>query len=144
MPYSTRTIRLADWTQIRHFTPAEFKAPDKMGYEFMLWLDRVRDKAGVSMTITSSYRSEEYNAQVGGAQDSAHSDVPCEAIDIGRRPTMSDPNWNLARFKIITAALSMGCVRIGIYKNGSLHLDRTEEKRPAPRMWVAVDNPARP
>jgi hypothetical protein len=139
---STRTMRPNDWAQIRNFRPEEFKAPGKMGYEFMLWLDRVRDMAGVSMTITSSYRSPEYNRSVGGAQDSAHSDEPCEAVDIGKRPTTNDPNWNHARYRIVTAAMALGCSRIGMYSNGSLHLDRTEGKRPAPRLWTAVDNPA--
>jgi uncharacterized protein YcbK (DUF882 family) len=143
MPLSTRTMGAADWSQIQNFRPSEFKHPEKMGFEFLLWLDRVRDAAGVPMTITSSYRSPDYNAAVGGAQDSAHSDVPCEAVDIGKRPTANDPNWNHSRYRIMTAAMSLGCVRIGMYANGSLHLDRTEGKRPAPRIWTAVDRPAR-
>ncbi len=31
-----------------------------------------------------------------------------------------------------------GCQRIGTYANGSLHLDRSEGKRPHPRMWRVV------
>jgi uncharacterized protein YcbK (DUF882 family) len=143
MSFSTRTMRAADWKQLKHFTPTEFKQPEKMGYEFMLWLDEVRAHAGVPMTITSSYRSKAYNAQVGGAQDSAHVDVPCDAVDIGKRPTVADPNWNYSRWQIVKAAMHHGCLRIGTYANGSLHLDRTEHRRAAPRMWTIVDNPAR-
>jgi uncharacterized protein YcbK (DUF882 family) len=144
MAFSTRTMTPADWQGITHFTPAEFKAPDKMGYEMMLWLDGVREQAGVPMRITSSYRSPAYNASVGGAKDSAHTDVPCDAVDIGKDPTPSDPNWNYSRFRIVDTAMKAGCVRIGFYPNGSLHLDRTEDKRPSPRLWNAVDNPATP
>jgi len=132
-----------DWAALPHFAAGEFQAPDKMGYEFMRWLAEVRARAGVSMVISSSSRSPERNRLVGGAADSAHVDVPCNAVDIAKRPTAVDPNWNAARFAIIRAALSLGCSRIGVYPNGSLHIDRSEATRPGSRIWIAVDNPAR-
>lgn len=109
-----------------------------MGFEFMVWLDKLRAQAGVPMHITSSYRSPSYNAVVGGATDSAHTDVPCNAIDIGEKPRPEDPNWNYTRWMIVSTAILMGCKRIGTYSNGSLHLDMTHHKRPAPRMWRIV------
>jgi hypothetical protein len=130
----------SDWTLIRHFKPIEFKNPEKMGYEFMLWLERLRVIAGVPFVITSSYRSPEYNRSVGGASDSAHTDVPCNAVDIGMRSRKDDPNWNYTRFQIVAHAIASGCLRIGSYANGSLHLDRTEHERPSPRMWRVVGN----
>lgn len=133
----------ADWPVLKHFKSDEFAHPEKMGFEFMVWLDNVRTLANVPMRITSSYRSPEYNRSIGGAQDSAHTDDVCESVDIGKFPTPDDPNWNHARYRIIHAALTLGCVRLGIYPNGSLHLDRTESTRPHPRLWIAVDNPAR-
>lgn len=136
-------MRPEDWQNIVHFTPSEFAHPDKMGYEFMIWLDGVRATAGVPMTITSSYRSPEHNAKVGGASNSAHTDVPCNAVDIGERPRSDDPNWNYTRFRILDAAMKMGCTRIGTYSNGSLHLDRTESVRPAERMWRVVGSVVR-
>lgn len=143
MPFSKRTMKPEDWGKLEHFEADQFKEPDKMGYEFMLWLDSVREAAGVPMVVTSSYRSKAYNKSVGGASDSAHVDVPCNSVDIGMRPRPSDPNWNYSRFKIIEAAMKLGCQRIGSYANGSLHLDRTEDTRPAPRMWrvVGAENP---
>jgi uncharacterized protein YcbK (DUF882 family) len=133
-------MRPDDWKRIKHFTPAEFKHPDKMGYEFITWLDRLRELAGVPMVITSSYRDPAYNNSIGGARDSAHTDVPCNAVDIGERPRPDDPNWNFTRWQIVTAALRLGCMRIGTYADGSLHIDRSETKRPAPRMWRVVGN----
>lgn len=138
MSFSSRVMKDSDWEKLKFFKKTEFKAPEKMGYEFILWLEQVRAKAGVPMTITSSYRSPAYNADVGGATDSAHTDVPCNAIDVGMRPRSDDPNWNYSRWQIIMAARDLGCKRIGSYENGSIHLDRTEDKRPAPRLWRVV------
>ena len=143
MAFSSRCMVDADWHEIKHFDPSEFAIPGNMGYEFTRWLDTLRVLAGVPMHITSSSRTHAHNAAVGGASDSAHVDVPCNAVDIGKSPTPADPNWNFARFKILDAAMQTGCVRIGFYPNGSLHLDRTEDQRPAPRLWNAVDNPAK-
>ena len=140
--YSTRCMTEEDWARLKYFEMGEFKAPLKMGYEFMLWLDEVRKRAGVSMRPTSSYRSPEYNKGVGGAADSSHTDEPCNAVDIGKDPTPGDPHWNRARFAIVKAAIELGCTRIGFYPNGSLHLDRTEGRRPANCLWNAVDNKA--
>lgn len=137
-PFSSRTMRPEDWAEIRHFSPDEFRAPDKMGYEFVRWLDALRERAGVPMHITSSYRSPAYNKQVRGATDSAHCDVPCDAVDLGERKRPDDPSWNYTRWQIVTTAIAMGCQRIGTYANGSLHLDLTHHRRPAPRMWRVV------
>lgn len=138
MPFSSRTMRAGDWMLIRHFKPQEFTNPERMGFEFMLWLEKLRVTAGVPFVITSSFRSREHNASVGGASDSAHMDTPCNAVDIGMRPRADDPNWNFTRFQIVSTAISLGCKRIGTYADGSLHLDRTENERPAPRMWRVV------
>lgn len=140
MAFSTRTMTDSDWARLRFFSKTEFRYPFAMGYEFMVWLEKVRAEAGVPMVITSSYRSPSYNASVGGAPNSAHTDTPCDAVDVGMRPRPSDPNWNYSRFQIVSAAIKLGCKRIGTYANGSLHLDRTEHKRPAPRMWRVVGN----
>ena len=140
MSFSSRTMKPEDWAKLEHFNADEFKSPEKMGFEFMLWLDRLREEAAVPMTITSSYSDKKYKKKVGGASDSAHIDVPCNAVDIGMRPRPSDPNWNYTRFRIIRAAILSGCQRIGTYANGSLHLDMTHDERPAERMWRVVGN----
>lgn len=136
-----RCMTAADWTLVApYFVPSEFKSPEKMSFEFMMWLLEVRMRAGVIMTISSSSRSKAYNTRVHGAKDSAHVDTPCRAVDV-KPPTKldaTDPHWNHTRFLLVKAAIECGGVRIGIYKNGSLHFDRTEDVRPAPRLWVIV------
>lgn len=130
MSYSTRAMRDEDWASVRHFTPDEFRDPSVMGYEFMRLVDEVREQAGVSMTVTSSSRTPARNTKVGGAKQSAHMDLPiCNAIDVL-------PSDNYGRFAILKAAMALGFTRIGIYANGSIHLDKTESTRPAPRLWV--------
>lgn len=140
--FSSRVMRPEDWPGLRHFKAREFSFPGRMGYEFMLWIDNVREMAGVPMIASSGYRSPERNITVGGAEDSAHTDKICNAIDIKRVPRDDDPNWNFSRYRILSAAQAMDCVRIGLYANGSMHFDRTEDVRPSPRIWVVVDNPA--
>jgi len=142
MTFSSRCMTSEDWNALKHFRAIEFHDPDKMGFEFIQWLDQLREVANVPMVITSSYRNPIHNRAVGGAVDSAHTDVPCSAVDIGERPRPDDPNWNRTRWAIITAAIKLGCRRIGSYGDGSLHLDRTEDKRPADRMWRVVGSVA--
>lgn len=129
-------MRPEDWELLTYFKAAEFKHPAKMGYQFMLALDALREQAGVPFRdISSSYRSPAYNKSVRGAKDSAHTDEPCEAVDI-------IPANNAERFEIVRAAIICGWTRIGIYKNGSIHIDGTDGRRPARRLWVVVGNPA--
>ena len=147
MSFSKRTMRAEDWDSIRFFSRDEFKAPERMGYEFMLWLDRVHAKASslapetevFQMIVSSSYRDPEYNRRVGGAKKSSHMDTPCDVVDIRGvyDRYADDPNWNKHRLKIMLAASMLGCRRIGIYTDGSLHIDRTESRRPM-GLWVRV------
>lgn len=138
MSFSSRVMTPADWAKIKHFDASEFNYPMLMGYEFMVWLDHLREEAGVPIHITSDHRTAAHNAEVGGAPDSAHVDVPCDSVDIGMRPRPDDANWNYSRWRITFAAEKLGCRRIGHYKDGSMHIDRTETKRPSPRMWHVV------
>ena len=61
-----------------------------------------------------------------------------DSIDIREAKRPDDPNWNYSRFQILFSAYELGCRRFGNYANGSIHLDRTEGRRPARRMWRVV------
>ena len=39
------------------------------------------------------------------AEDSAHDEMPSNAVDIGLRPRPSDPGWSYSRRQIVTAAI---------------------------------------
>ena len=105
-----------DWSTVRHFTRAEFKQgnpgvePDP---ELVRMLDEARRIAGVPFVIESGLRTTERNAQVGGANESAH--LTGHAVDI-RCPT------GRHRFLIVQAALEVGFRRIGV-ANSFIHLD---------------------
>lgn len=84
--------------------------------------DSLREAYGKPMVVTSGCRCKEYNEKIGGAKSSAH--LPdksglCYALDIACTS-------NEDRFKMISKAISIGCVRIGIAKN-FLHLDFSPE-----------------
>lgn len=143
MEFSTRTMTAKDWNEITFFKPSEFNHPEKLGYEFVKWLDKLRRHAKVSITPGGDWRDEKRNIEVGGSKDSAHTDEICNALDIKVKPTPSDPNWSKARFAIIKTALDLGCRRIGMYSDGRLHLDMTHDKRAADVIWIAVTNPAK-
>lgn len=130
--FSTRTMGKDDWAGLKRLKAFQFRAPDKMGYEFIVWLDGVLDETNLGFTITSSYRDPGHNAAVGGATQSAHMDVPCEAADIVMAL------GGKGRMRLIIKALAAGCRRIGVYDNGSVHLDRTEDRRPADVLWTKV------
>ncbi len=59
-----------------NFNSSEFESPDcedhKISVELIDKLQQLRDKYGKSITITSGYRSKEYNAKVGGVENSQH------------------------------------------------------------------------
>lgn len=140
MAYSTRAMQPEDWKLLKRFKPTEFKYPDKMGFQFMLKLERMAVEAGVPCPVSSDHRPKAYNKKVGGAANSAHVDGSesgefCEAVDI-------NPFNSLDRYEIVRAAFLVGFERIGIYGNGSLHVDTTGHRRPNRVLWNVVSNPA--
>lgn len=114
------------WENVRYFKPEEFESPDAVGSGrlmdeyFVSLLDQIRAKVKFPLVITSGYRTQAHNAEVGGKSESAHTrghaaDIAC--LTSGQR------------FKLIEAALSVGINRIGI---GStfVHLDVDHELPP--------------
>lgn len=106
---------------LKYFKLNEFESPDLPGVnnmcpKFLKKLDKAREIAGIPFFITSAYRSPQHNLDVGGVQDSAHTLIPCKAVDIA-----CDNSIN--RQKIIRALAEVGLTRrLGIAKS-FIHTD---------------------
>lgn len=116
---------------MKHFRENEFKMDGEIVYGKMdpvtlAMLEEAREKAGISFVITSSYRSPEYNAKIGGKPNSAH--LRGRAVDIA----IGDGNQ---RYIIVKALLEAGFQRIGIAKT-FIHADNDTQNLPAPVVWV--------
>ena len=113
---------------IKYFKLSEFDCPtdsgsgENMCLSFLTKLDKARELAGVPFKITSGYRSPQHNTSIGGALNSSHMNVPCNACDI------STPDSS-TRYKIISSLLKVGINRIGIGKN-FIHCDTDKKKSP--------------
>ena len=71
---------------------------------------------GRTLTIVSGYRSPTYNAKIGGAKKSQHTQG--NALDIS-----SSNLGNRDRLRLIELASKNGAVGIGVYSGGSMHFD---------------------
>jgi hypothetical protein len=76
------------------------------------------------LTVTSGFRDQAHNARVGGASRSRH--TTGDAVDLSLAG-LSDEQ----RAQLLQAAIGAGARGIGIYPNGSLHLDTREN----PAFW---------
>jgi uncharacterized protein YcbK (DUF882 family) len=130
MSFSSRTMRDSDWGLLQNFNASEFRAPERMGFEFMLWLQQLRTLYGKPLRIISSWRSPDQNAAANGATRSTHMRTPCEAVDIVGLSSAD-------RFQLTFLAFALGCRRFGIYENGSLHIDLDPDS-PQNVIWVKV------
>lgn len=107
---------------LKHFSPETDTNInwDKIDPIALKALDNTREDSGVSIFITSNYRTPENPA---GFPTDAHRLIPCPTFDINlARP---DGKWDSQKaFKLIPAAIKNGFTRIGInFKNNSLHID---------------------
>ena len=102
---------------LKYFKPSEFTMGGENIYHlmdnlFLRTLDKLRYNSGERMNITSSYRSPEYNASVGGASKSMH--LHGRAVDIVCTNSHS-------RMILIREALLLG-MTVGV-AGTFLHLD---------------------
>lgn len=114
---------------MKYFDIEEFSCfhcgDNQMVEEFLLMLDDARGFAGVPFKITSGYRCQQHNANVGGVASSSHTrgyaaDIAC--------PTGHH------RFKIINGLLEAGFTRIGIASD-FIHVDNDPNK-PQEVIWT--------
>ena len=116
---------------MKWFNYSEFDSPDEPGsgnnmdVDFLDMLDKAREFAGIPFVITSGYRTQAHNRQVGGKADSSHLQGCAADIACG---TSRD------RFLIVTALLHAGFDRIGI-AGDFVHVDCDWEKHAA-LVWV--------
>jgi len=114
----------------KNFSRSEFACKCGCGFDnikehHVLMLQKIRDKVGFGMHITSGCRCQNHNDAVGGVPNSAHprgeaSDISCMDAE--------------QRFKLVYAALEIGFNRIGIAKT-FIHLDK-DPFLPSPRIWT--------
>ena len=110
---------------LKYFKLSEFESHDLPGVnnmcpKFLKKLDKARAIAGIPFFITSGYRSPQHNLDVGGVQDSAHTLIPCKAVDIA-----CDNSIN--RQKIIRALAEVGLTRrLGI-ETQFIHTDDSQK-----------------
>jgi len=88
---------------------------DKMDTAFLLKLDLLRGKVGFPLSITSSYRSIEYNKTIHGAPRSMH--LKGRAVDLHCKDAIK-------RAKIVKEALFYG-LSVGA-SNNFVHVDNRE------------------
>ena len=112
-----------------YFSKKELSCPCcnkcEMDDEFLKMLDKAREFAGIPFILTSAYRCERHNKEVGGVPDSAH--VKGKAVDI-----LADNSRR--RYIILNALIRTGFHRIGIAKT-FIHVDNDETK-PHGVIWL--------
>tara|TARA_B100001564_G_C20665219_1_gene683439 strand:+ start:344 stop:703 length:360 start_codon:yes stop_codon:yes gene_type:complete len=117
-------------TKYRYFSESEFHCNgvncfDKMNHDLLAKLDIARDMCGFPFKITSSWRSEEHNAKIGGVKSSAH--LSGNAVDLACSNSTT-------RMYMIEALLTAGFNRIGV-SNRFIHVD-VDDELPQNVMWT--------
>lgn len=113
-----------EWVGIKYFKPEEFErnAPEGsaryMDYNLVKRLDEAREIAGIPFLITSAYRTEEHNAEVGGSKTSSH----CKgtAVDIAAKDGRTV-------FIMLQAMLQVGLTRFEVDEY-HIHVDTDSTK----------------
>ena len=122
------------WEKIQHFSAWEFDSPDAegsgaehMAENLVKRLDTLRGLMRRPLTISSGYRTPEYNGKIGGATNSKH--LEGIAVDI--------PIAGEDAFKLVGLAYSLGFTGIGVNQTGEwdkrfIHLDT---RKTEPSIW---------
>jgi zinc D-Ala-D-Ala carboxypeptidase len=99
--------------------------------DFMDKVEKLRDRLGFQMPVTSGYRCPEYNNRISGTgRTGPH--TTGRAIDIGVSHSRA--------LEMIRMALSVGFTGIGVKQHGAgrfIHLDDlpNAEGQPRPHLW---------
>jgi len=117
---------------MKYFNYFEFDSPDIQGSgqlmskELLEILDEVREDYGKPMHITSGYRTEAHNKEVGGKKNSSHlKGLACDVACTTSRD----------RFELIRLFLEYGITRIGI-ADTFIHIDIDDEDKSPNVIWT--------
>lgn len=131
------------WDNFIYLKKNQFKYPDKMDMNFLTELDKyifscikyAAYKHGISkleVVVTSSYRNPEENQKADGVKNSAHTEVPCKAVDLWIKNNVAD---SIKIDILVRNAILLNINRIGIYPNKDcVHIDMSNNL-PSPRIW---------
>lgn len=113
---------------LKYFSPNNDKNIDwdNVDPDSLIALDKIRSELGLSISISSNYRSPNHSEEVGGFKTDAHTEIPCTAFDI--ICLRSDGKWDsIKAFKILPLLITNGFNRIGFnFKNNHIHIDRSK------------------
>lgn len=113
----------------KNFNEDEFRCPCcglvAMDTHLIEGLQYIRDHYRRPMKVTSGYRCEKHNKDVGGKDDSSHLIGEAADIEVGS---------SNQRFNLIKEAIYAGFTRLGV-GDGFLHLDIDIEK-PQNVIWL--------
>ena len=109
---------------MKYFNSDEFDSPDELGsgkhmdHDLLVMIDKARALYGKPIVVTSGFRTESHNKNVGGVASSSH--LKGLAIDVACVRSKD-------RFKMLTALLEVGFNRIGIAST-FIHIDVDKNK----------------
>ena len=106
---------------LTYFTIDEFDHPYSMSENFLITLDKIRDRANVPIYISSDYRPGDDKAHGQGVAVDIPDDLNSDGISA---------HWT---YRVVLAAMQMGITRIGIYDK-HVHLD-TWYNGPSEVLW---------
>jgi len=95
-------------------------------------LDQLREEVGFPLPVTSGYRCESHNEDIGGAEKSPHKEGYAVDIQIsGGRA------WQLLRAALLMPFTGIGVSQRGPMSRRFIHLDLapSDPYRPRPRVW---------
>jgi len=114
---------------MNYFTPEELQCPCckefKMNVEFMIKLNKLRADLGFPFIITSGYRCEKHNKEIGGAKHSAH--LTGNAVDIAVSHEKA--------LDIVSEATSYGMNGVGVSQKGQGRFIHIDDKHESPTIW---------
>ena len=119
----TRGYKVAEYVT-REEMACQHCGQEKWDYEFMEWLDSVREEFGKPMRVTSGYRCPQHPIEARKSKPGAH--ATGRAVDIAVSGADA--------IKLIEIASRHGCTRIGVNQNVFVHLDRDFSKAHA--LWT--------